>query len=201
VQGAIPQPAATFGAKELEAALKLVKDIGSFLGPFGTCLANGQWSLAQLQTPIDFGGGTIALPYGVKVCISADCASRLSLDGLVGELTTSWTAALGALAALSPEFAAAVSPLGILAAPAAAGVAATAPPAIAAIAALILAFIILALIYGTAISGQLFIHKNFTGNFADGTVCIEHATFALALIKLASYGVAPSELIPPIVTG
>jgi hypothetical protein len=201
IQGAVPQPAVKFGAKELEGAIKLVKDIAGFLGPFGTCLVNGKWSLAQLETPIDFGGGNIALPYGVKVCISAECAGQLSLDGLVAELGTSWGAALAALAALSPEFAASVSSLGIVAAPAVAAIVAAAPPAVVAIAAIILAFIILALIYGTAISGQLFIQKHFTDNFADGIVCIEHATFALALIKLASFGIAPAELIPPIVTG
>jgi hypothetical protein len=201
VQGAVPQPSLAIGTKELEGALKLIKDIGSFLGPFGTCLVNGKWSLAQLTTPIDFGDGNIALPYGVKVCISADCASRLSADGLISELGTSWGAALAALAALSPEFAASVSSLGITAAPAVVAIVAAVPPAIVSAAALILAFIILALIYGTAISGQLFFQKTFTDNFADGIVCIEHATFALALIKLATFGIAPAELIPPIVTG
>jgi hypothetical protein len=75
------------------------------------------------------------------------------------------------------------------------------PPAVTAAAAIILAFVLLALIYGTAISAQLFFQQHFTNNFAHGVVYIEHPTFALALIKLATIGTAPAELFPPIVTG
>jgi hypothetical protein len=201
IQAAVPQPEAKFGAKEIEGALKLINQIGGFLGPFGKCLAKGEWSLAQLTTPLDLGGGNVTIPYGVRVCIDADCATQLSADNIAGELLSSWGAALGALAALSPEFAASVSSLGITAAPAVVAAIAALPEAVIAAAALILAFIILALIYGTAISAQLLFHRLFTDHFADGKVCIEHATFALALIKLATIGIAPAELIPPIVTG
>jgi hypothetical protein len=201
IKAAVPQPRADFGTKDIEGALKFLKQIGGFLGPFGNCLVDGKWSLAQLETPIDFGGGNVAIPYGVKVCIDATCAEQLSADQIFGELTASWGAALGALAALSPAFAAEVAGLGIVATPAIAALVAALPPAVVTVAALILAFIILALIYGTAISAQLFIHRHMTDNFADGTVCIEHATFALGLIKLATLGFAPAELIPPIVTG
>ena len=201
VRAAFPQPAAVFGAKEIEGALKLLKDISGFLGPFGKCLIEGQWSLAQATTPLDFGDGPVTIPYGVKVCITAACATQLSADSIGAELLSSWGAALAALAALSPEFAALVSGVGITAAPVVVAAIAAVPPAIIAAAAVILAFIILALIYGTAISGQLFYHRHFTENFADGTVCIEHPSFALGMIKLATLGFVPTELVPPIVTG
>jgi hypothetical protein len=201
VKAAVPQPAAAFGPKEIEGALKLLKDIGGFLGPFGKCLIEGQWSLAQATTPLDFGDGPVTIPYGVKVCITAACATQLSIDSISAEYLSAWGAALAALAALSPEFAAAVSGLGITAAPAVVAAIAALPEIVIAAAAIILAFIILALIYGTAISGQLFYHRHYTENFADGVVCIEHPSFALGLIKLATIGALPVELIPPIVTG
>jgi hypothetical protein len=50
-------------------------------------------------------------------------------------------------------------------------------------------------------AARLFFQEHFTNNFADGVVNIEHPTFALALIKLATIGTVPSELFPPIVTG
>ena len=201
LKAALPQPAAAFTSKDIEGALKLIKDIGGFLGPFGLCLANGSWSLAQLTTPLDFGEGPVTIPYGVKVCIDAVCAAQLSIDGMTGELAASWGAALAALAALSTEFAAAVASLGIVAAPAVVALIAAVPPAVINAAAIILAFIILALIYGTAIAGQLFYHRHFTDSFADNVVCIEHPTFALAMIKIATLTAAPAELVPPIVTG
>ncbi len=67
------------------------------------------------------------------------------------------------------------------------------------IATLILLFILIALAWGTAISGQLWFHKNYTDNFADGKVCIEHPTLALYFIQLLTGN--PATLIPPIVTG
>jgi hypothetical protein len=67
-------------------------------------------------------------------------------------------------------------------------------------AALVLGFVILALIYGTALVAQLTVHEQI-GSFADGVVDIEHPTFALALIKLATLTLVPAELVPPIVTG
>ena len=50
---------AQFGVKEIQGAQKLLKEIGGFLGPFGKCLVDGKWSLAQLETPLDFGAGNV----------------------------------------------------------------------------------------------------------------------------------------------
>ena len=192
----VAQPKAKFSDKEIKDAIKLVKSFANFLGPFGTCLINGRWNLAQLDTPLDLGDGPLALPYGVKVCIQAECAKKLTIEKMGEETLNSWGSALAALAALSPTFAAAT---GIAPAAFVVGIAAL-PPAVVAAASLILAFIILALIYGTLISIQLSIHQ-LAGSFSDGVVCIEHPTFALALIKLASLTLVPAELVPPIVTG
>ena len=63
------------------------------------------------------------------------------------------------------------------------------------------AFVVLALYYGTVLSAQLAIHQQTTDNFADGRVCIEHPCFALALIEVLTLTNAPTELVPPIVTG
>lgn len=200
ISAALPQPKAAFGKKELDDAIKLVKDFAGGLSPFAKCLVEGKWSLAQLDTQLNL-GGNVVIPYGVKVCISAECASTLSIENMFFNDYAAWASALAALAALSPEFAAFIAPYGIAAAPALAAAVAALPEIVVAAAAIILAFIILALIYGTAISAQLAVHKIATNNFADGEVCIEHPTFALALIKMATFGVAPAELIPPIVTG
>jgi hypothetical protein len=200
ITAAIPQPKAPFGKKELDDALKLLKNFGDVLGPFGKCLLEGNWSLAQLDTRLDL-NGDLVIPYGVKVCISADCASKLAIDQVFFQHYNAWTSALVVLAALSPEFAALVASFGITAAPAVAAAVASLVPAVVKAAAIIFAFVLLALIYATAISAQLSFHRSFTNNFADGKVCIEHPTFALALIKLASFTLVPSELVPPIVTG
>lgn len=196
---AVPQPMYAFSAKDINNGVKLLKVV-DILGKFGMCLINGNWSLAQLNTRINLDGGPIMIPYGIKVCIDAECAEQLSADQIGKELLDSWNVALSVLAELSPDFAREAARLGIAPIGGAIGaVIAAAPPVVASAAALILAFIVLALIYGTAIFAQLFLHRKYTNNFSDGTVCIEHATFALALIKIAMQ--APSELIPPIVTG
>lgn len=195
------RPAAAPSAKDIEGALKLLPQIAGFLGPFGTCFFQGHWSLAQLNTPLNIGGTGVTLPYGVKCGLTAKCASDLSAENVWKAALPSWGAALSVLATLSPDFATFATPLGITAIPAVAAIAASVPPAVTAAAAIILAFVLLALIYGTAISAQLFFQQHFTNNFADGVVYIEHPTFALALIKLATIGTAPAELFPPIVTG
>ena len=194
----VAQPRTAFTPKQIDEAAKLVKSFAGFLGPFGTCLVDGKWSLAQLETPLDVGAGPLVLPYGVKVCIRAECAKRLRIESMLAETAASWGSALAALAALSPAFAAATSiaPSAVVAAAVAA-----ASPAVVAAAALVLGFIILALIYATLIAAQLTFHGIFTSAFDDGLVCIEHPSFALALIKLASLTLVPSELVPPIVTG
>jgi hypothetical protein len=207
--GGIAQPVMAFSEKDIGSGLKLLKDIqtkiGGFLGPFA-CLLDGEWSLAQLDTRIDFGGGNIAIPYGIKVCISSACATALMDRGMIEAGIAAWDETLVVLAALSTDIAALGIPadaagaalIAALGGPATAGVAVSAGVAVAAI---ILALILLIMIYATAIWSQLIFQKNFTSNFDDGKVCIEHPTFALALIKIATLGIAPSELIPPIVTG
>ena len=204
VKFAFPQDRAGFKPEDIQKALDFLKDLTGFLGPFGKCLLGGKWSLAQLNLPVVFGDGTIALPYGVKVCVSSKCARTMSLSDVSGELLASWGATLGALAAMSTAFAAYATSLGIAATPivvTAVAAAGGAGSAVVSCAALILAFIILALIYGTAIAAQLEFHERFMDSFEDGEVCIEHPTFALALIKIATMSLVASELIPPVVTG
>lgn len=204
VKFALPQDRAAFKPEDIPKAIEFLKGLTGFLGPFGKCLLGGKWSLAQLNLPVAFGDGTVALPYGVKVCVNTKCAKDMSLTNVGGELLASWGAALGALAAMSTAFAAYATSLGIAATPivvTAVAAAGGAGSAIVSCAALILAFIILALIYGTAIAAQLEFHERYTDSFADGEVCIEHPTFALALIKIATLSLVPSELIPPVVTG
>lgn len=191
-------PKLAFDAKTIKAAKKLLADLTGFLGPFAECLVGGEWSLAEADA--GFAGGDAAVPYGVKVCISSKCASKLTLEQMLFPGLSGWNAALQLLAALSPAFKASVATLGIVPTEAMVAAVAVAPELVSAAAALILGVVILAMIYGTAISAQLTVHK-LRGSFEDGTVCIEHASFALAFIKVASFGFVPSELIPPIVTG
>jgi hypothetical protein len=68
-------------------------------------------------------------------------------------------------------------------------------------AALILAAILAALVYGTLVAAQLEYHRIATDHFNDNVVCIEHPTFAIALIELWTQGMVPARAIPPIVTG
>jgi hypothetical protein len=187
----------TFTAQDARDAVKLLKDIGDFLGPFAKAALEGRWSLAEVRTPVDLGNGAISIPYGVKVRLTSETARKMAVQNVTAEALTSWGAALGALAALSPAFAAmsGVASAGVVAA-----AVAVLPAAVVAAAAIILAFIILMLIYGSAISLQLSISE-LLGNFDDGVVYIEHPTFALALLKGLSLGLVPAELMPPIVTG
>lgn len=199
--GFLPQPQASFSKKNIDEGLKLLDDFGGFLGPFGKCFIRGEWSLAQLDTKLKLDGTNVVIPYGIKVCISDECGSQLSDPDMFADALVAWGTALSLLAALSPEFAAAVAGLGIVPLASAAAAIAALPQAAVAAAAIILAFILLALLYATAISAQLYFHRNHTNNFADGKVCIEHPTFAIALISMATLGYAHAELIPPIVTG
>lgn len=206
--GIFPQPAQGFTAANVGDGIKLIKDLqkslGGFLGPF-TCLLDGQWSLAALDTPINFGGKNVVVPYGIKVCINAACATSLTGLGVVTAAATAWGTTLGVLAALSTDIAA----LGIPAAPGAVAIvaglggAATAGVAVSpavAVAAIIVALLLLLMIYATAIVAQMSFYVCCTDCLADGVICIEHPSFAIALIKLATMGMAPVELIPPIVT-
>src|SRR6185437_15736328 len=68
---AVPQKKLTFGQKDVDDALKFLKSIAGFLGPFGTCLLEGKWSLAQLDTQLDFGSGHTVVPFGIKVCMTS----------------------------------------------------------------------------------------------------------------------------------
>jgi len=197
----VSQPETKVSQTDIGDAIKFLKNFKGVFGAFGTCLLNGQWSLAQLETPLEINSKKVIFPYGIRVCITADCARQLAIENTFGELTTSWVAALSALAALSPEFAAAVAAIGITPAAAVAALVASAPEVVVGIAAVILAFIILALIYGTAVSGQLSYQVCCTSNLDDGTVCIEHPTFAIALLSFLTLGNNPTVLIPPIVTG
>jgi len=195
-------------AKDVTKALEFIKefsdDLFAFLGPFGKCLIEGKWTINSLPVPFIQG---IGIPFGATVCISAACARRLTAQNLVGEASAAWGSALAALAALSPEFAAASGPLGVVAAPAlAAATAALTPGVIMALLA-ILCFIIMALLYASAIAAQLGALTltaqipGFPNVFADGEVCITHPSLALAAIMYATAGGVPAQLVPPIVLG
>lgn len=201
IRTAVPQPKTVFGKKEIDDALKLLGSIPGLLGPFGTCFFKGKWSLAQLDTQLNLGGTDIVIPYGVKVCLSAECAAQLSIDAIWGETLAGWGGTLSVLAALDAGAAASLATIGIVPSAAVLAIIAGLPPAVITAATIILLFILIALLWGTAISSQLLIHKKFTNNFADGSVCIEHPSFAIALIEIATLGIAPADLIPPIVTG
>lgn len=208
----LAQPRAAFSAADIGAATALLAAIFQVLGAgqtrlgqFSDCLLRGRWSLAALDTRIDFGDGTMVMPYGVKVCLTRACATQFSATQIAAELASSWSALLSVLVALSPEYAAFVMALGIaITPPSALGLGpllAGAAPLVTACAAVVVAFIILALIYGTAIIGQMTVWQaaGLLDSNGDGYVCIEHPTFALALIKAALLGAAPAELVPPIV--
>jgi uncharacterized membrane protein len=76
-------------------------------------------------------------------------------------------------------------------------IAATLPPEVVGAAAIILAFVLLALYYGTTISAQLAV-QSALGAFDRGKACIVHPTFAIALVSLLVMNTA-AALIPPIV--
>jgi hypothetical protein len=202
--GAVPQPKATFGPKEIDDAVKLLKQIGGFLGPF-QCLLDGKWSLAQLDTQLNL-GGRIVIPYGVQLCISGACASQIMNLDTAGLLAGSWVAALSAVAALDAGAAATLAGVGITAAPAAAAAVAAliasagaaAAAVIVAAATVILCFILVALLWGSVITAELLLCAA-TGTLADG-VCIVHPTLAVAAITLVSLGIlSVAQLAPPFV--
>lgn len=201
IRTAVLQPKVVFGKKEIDDALTLLGSIPGLLGPFGTCFFEGQWGLAQLDTQLNLGGTEVIIPYGVKVCLSAECATQLSIDAIWGETLAGWGGALSVLAALDAGAAASLASIGIVPSAAVVALIAGIPPAVLAAATIILLFILIALLWGTAISAQLWLQKNFTHNFDDGKVCIEHPSFAIALIEIATLGIVPADLTPPIVTG
>src|ERR1041384_823045 len=196
LNGVIAQPRAAFGKKEIDGAIKFLKNISGFLGPFG-CILEGDWSIAQLDTPLSLGedNRTVVIPYGLKVCISKACAIQLCDVAVFFAAYAAWASALPVLAALSPEFAAAT---GIVPALGVAALVAALPPAVAAAAAVIFAFLLLVLFYGTAISGQL-VFQRAIGSFDDHKICIVHPTFAIALVSMITLNTV-STLIPPIVS-
>jgi hypothetical protein len=200
IKASVPQPVAKFSPGDIEKGVKLLKDITGFLGVYGSCLLKGKWGLAQLDTGIDLGGGNIVIPYGIKVCLDSACATKLLLENIFTPGLAAWGSALSVLAALSPQFGALVAPV-ITISPAIVAAVAAAPPVVVAVAAIILAFIMMTLVWGTVISAQLSFHNSFTDNFSDGSVCIEHPTFAIALVELLTVGQSQARLIPPIVTG
>ena len=201
----LPMQGLTVTAKDISRALQVIRDfsdgIFSFLGPFGTCLAQGTWAVQQLPIPFIPGVG---IPYGVEVSISASCARTLTVTGMIGEEASAWGSALSALAALSPSFAASVGPIGIVADAGMKGLITTLGLSAGVVnaLALILAFIILGLLYASAISAQLeFLVRTNPGALSDGKVKIVHPSIALASIKAATLGFAAAELVPPIVVG
>ena len=201
----LPMKEIAVTAKDIARALEVFRQFGNdvfaFLGPFGKALIAGTWSMAQLPIPFISGVG---IPYGVDVSISAASARTLTVTGMLGEAASAWGASLSALAALSPSFAASAGSLGITANTALTTLIASLalPAAVINAMALILAFVILGLLYASAIAAQMeFLVRANPGALADGRVKITHPSIALASIKAATLGIAPAELVPPIVLG
>lgn len=188
----------------IRAALAELKTLLGFAPAFVQCLLDADWSLASLKTSYRIGGSQVVVPYGVKVCLSADCARQLSIMNVAGLFGTSGAAIAAALAAVSPEAAAALAPFGITATPAVAAAVAAASPAIVQAMLIILLMIIVLLFHAVMVSGQLALWEFFNpDSFADGKVCIEHPSMALAVLNLVTLGMSsgPAALVPPIVTG
>ena len=201
----VRQPTQAFTGTEIATAIDLLKSLTELSGVYGKCLLEGKWSLMQLTTPLDFGNGNVVWPYGVKVCVTSECATRMLLSNVGTELLKSWDGLLSVLAGLSPAFKEFAIGVGL---PVSGGVVATVAamiaglPAVAvACAALLVVCILFILYYGTIVSAQLELHRNSTNNFADGLVCIEHPTMAISMIQGLIGGSPLPWIIPPIVTG
>jgi hypothetical protein len=185
---------------DIRQTLDVLTSATDALGPFARALLGGTWRIAALPTPIRMSDGNLAIPYGIEVDVPARLAAPLTVTAVGTELVTSWGAALTLLAAVSPEFLAIVGPLGIVVPAAVSTSLAALGATLAPVAAIILAFVLLALIYGTAIVAGITAAEAL-GALKDGKVTIWHPTFALAAVKLMTIGIAPSELMPPIVLG
>ncbi len=185
--------------KEIE---KTTSEIGGFIGPFAKCAIEGKWTVMQLDTPLKIGGKN-TLPYGIKVCINNSCANKLTLNGMMEEAGKAWGETLAILAVLQPslglgsiasQFLSAELISAITSAMAGAGEVAVMAATV------VIAWVLIALYYATVVSAQLEWKKRFApDDFRDG-ICIEHPTFAVALVTLISAGTTPAVLIPPIVT-
>lgn len=185
---------------DISAALQRLKDLLGDASPFTTCLLAGAWSFAAADLTAITGGSKLEIPYGVKVCISSECARRLRLEGAGDNLQSAATSLLAILAALNTDFAAVASTLGIAKAAEAVAIAgalgATATTALTAVAALLLFLVY----YAAMIALQMSLLPDAA--FADGQVCIEHPTFVIAAVTLMLPGVGSlSQFTPPIVTG
>ena len=185
---------------DIMAALQRLRDLLGAVSPFTTCMLGGKWSFAAADLAAITGTSTFEIPYGVKVCITANCARQLRYDSAHGDLGDAATTLLAILAALNTDFAAVASTLGIAKAAEAVALAAvigtTATTALTAVAALLLFLVY----YAAMIAIQLqFLPESA---FADGWVCIEHPTFVIAAVTVLVPGLGSlSQWTPPIVTG
>lgn len=196
IGGAAPALTST----DIMAALQRLRDLLGAVSPFTTCMLGGKWSFAAADLAAITGTSTLEIPYGVKVCITANCARQLRYDSAHGDLGDAATTLLAILAALNADFAAVASTLGIAKAAEALALAAvigtTATTALTAVAALLLFLVY----YAAMIAIQLQLLPESA--FADGWVCIEHPTFIIAAVTVLVPIVGSlSQWTPPIVTG
>lgn len=196
VSGAAP----ALSNEDITAALGRLGSLMRGVSPFTDCLLEGTWSFAAADFSVLTGGNKLEIPYGVKVCIPSACARKLKLESSGENLRDAATALLAILAALSTDFAAVATALGVPVAAEAAAIAAalgaTATTAIIAVAALMLFLVYYAAMIAVQI--QLLPEEEF----ADGKVCIEHPTFVIAAVTVLLPGIGSvSQFIPPIVTG
>lgn len=204
----LPQPVKeVIDNKAISEAIKYLKTANDALGPFAKCLLEGEWSIASIKTGVKFAGQKVDIPYGLKVCINSSCAKQLNARNMADEFSDAWFSSMGILGALNPSVAATLTSAGIPISSVQVAAAAALSPAVISAATIILAFIVFALYHSAAVSAQLFYQVNFTDNLSDGRVCIEHATFTVALaIELAvvinNPGVGTAALfVPPVVIG
>jgi len=186
---AAPVPDSRHARDVLKMMEKMVK-----LSSFTRCLLQGEWSFVTADTPVRIGSTGFEVPYGVRVCISAECARAIRFEDAVDGLPLDAEATMRILAELSPELFAAYA--GLLVGVGAAGLAITSGPGAGPFV-VILAFLLLAIYYAAAIRLQLMYVTD--EQMADGKVCIEHPTFVVAAMAVPSTGY--SLLIPPTVTG
>lgn len=207
-EGVFPPPVREIiDKKAIDEAIRFLEKIRSALGPFGKCLLGGEWSIASLQTGVKLLGNEIDIPYGLRVCISSTYARRLDITKIEREFNSAWISSMGLLGALNPSVATAVTSIGIPIPSTLTAAVALLPPAVAIAATTILGFIIFALFHAAILATQLSFHINFTNNLSDGYICIEHATFAVALVGQLALAINNPLLgttaiyVPPIVTG
>ncbi|MFO1425656.1 MAG: hypothetical protein U1F11_01505 [Steroidobacteraceae bacterium] len=198
---ATPKAGTDLNAKDISKALDQLKALIGGFHPFLDCLLKAKWGIAAADASFLLGAAGDEVPYGVRVCLPADCARDLKISNTGSALGSAGTALVSILAALVPDIAALAGTVGIPAAAGVAAIAAALGPEVTAAMIVIAVMLLLLLYYAAAVAAQIEFLPDTA--FADGEVCIEHPTLVIAVVNviLAPAGVSLAALIPPIVTG